>query len=247
MNINFLVQPEKGTVVVSDEHGNMTFREYQDNIKDVLFLEDIVEGLEKDYDKLNEDKEKNNANIADIEKEIEEAPIWQKRADKMWYGTSIGAFTLPTFLGYIVNVPNLKTNVLEQLQNIEVLKSTQFGICMGIIGAGSLLLTRYKAKKENREANQSELENAEADKKDLKLKLFFTKHILFEYKNRLMYESQKKQKLNLQNMPTGIQEVSYSETLKGLREYIEKLYQENKGSEQEVVENNQVLGRFKEI
>ncbi len=246
MNIDFLVDKENKRVVVSNEHGNMTFREYQDNIKDVLFLEDIVEGLENDFNKLNEEKEKADANVIDIEKRIGEAPIWQKRADKRWYGTSMGAFTFSAFLGYAVNVSDLKANVLEQLQNIEVLNSTRFGVNMGIIFASVILITRYRIRKEKREENQEDLENVEAEIKDLKLKLFFTKHILFDYKDRLMYELQKKQKSNLQNMPVGIQEISYSEPLENLRNYIKKLYEENKENKQETTkEDNQILGRFK--
>lgn len=186
MNINFFIQPEKGTVVVSDEHGNMTFREYQDNIKDVLFLEDIVEGLEKDYSELNEDKEKNNANITDIEKRMEEAPIWQKRANKLDFLKGIGMFSLATFLGYAAKVPDLKLNVLEQLQNTDVLNSTLNAAGIGLLGNGCLFGCIYKLRKEDREEKQAELETAEIEQKDLKLKLFFTKHILFEYKNRLI-------------------------------------------------------------
>lgn len=82
MNINFLVQPEKENVIVSDAEGKMKVREYQDNIKDILILENIVEGLEKDFNLLNQEKEENDVKIEDLERQIVEGASWKKRADK---------------------------------------------------------------------------------------------------------------------------------------------------------------------
>lgn len=246
MNINFKIDKEKENVIVSNEKGTMETREYQDNIKDVLILEDVVEGLEKELDKLNQHHKEVETNRANFEKRINEAPQKQKRADKKWYGFSIWAFVFPTFLGYATKVSDLKTNVFEQLHNTEVLASTQFSACVGFIFASSALLTRYRWKNANWKENQEELENAKTEESNLKIELFYTREILFKYRELLMYQSKDKQKSNLQNMSAEIQEVSYFATLEGLRSYIKQLCQQY--NEQRTLEDdNEILRRIKEL
>lgn len=90
----------------------MTVREYQDNIKDVLFLEEIVEGLEKDFSDLSQEKELVEKRRTNIENRIKEAPVYQKRMNKKYLLSAAGVFSGSTFLGYRSSVIDLKLNVL---------------------------------------------------------------------------------------------------------------------------------------
>lgn len=238
MNINFIVDKEKEKVIVSNEEGKLEVRDYQDNIKDVFILENIVEGLESDFNLLNQKQEENDANIEDLNNQVVEDASWKKRADKRWFWTGVGITIFSTSLGYIAEVPDLNPNIIEQLQNIEVLKSTSFGLGFGFLADGVLYKTRNSLRKQYHE--EEDLVDLEKEQKQLKLELFYTRHVLYENKNRLLYIAQQKEKLNLQNMSTEIQKVPYLEPLENIRAYLRQLVQENKDSQ-----NGQTLERIK--
>ena len=103
---------------------------------------------------------------------------------------------------------------------METLKSTLFGLGFGFLGDVALYKTRNSLRKQYHE--EEDLVNLEKDNKDLEIKLFYTRNVLYENKNRLLYISQQKQKLNLQNMSTEIQDVPYLEILENQRAYLKQ-------------------------
>lgn len=50
MNINFKLNKDEECIIVSDENGLMEIREYQDNIRDILILEDVIAEQKSDLE-----------------------------------------------------------------------------------------------------------------------------------------------------------------------------------------------------
>lgn len=89
MNINFIVDKEKERVIVSNEEGKLEVREYQDNIEEVFILENIVEGLENNFNLLNQKQEENDKTYWDNDDNDDSAYYTHHLATKIGY-TGIG-------------------------------------------------------------------------------------------------------------------------------------------------------------
>lgn len=128
--------------------------------------ENIVESLETDLDKLNTKLEEMDLKINDLEKIAMNAPIWKKRMDRKWLLGGIGITAMTISLSYIAEASNIDANVLEQLKNIEVLKSTSFGVGFSILADLVMLHTRSSLRKQYHE--EEDLKEAEQENQDLK-------------------------------------------------------------------------------
>lgn len=236
MNINFLIDKEEERVIVSNKKGTMKPREYQDNIKEILIKEDVVEELEQDYKSLKINRVSLEGRLEDT---IEKIKKCKKEKKGYWIIIFFILFGIPPlleiFLYLIVEQFGIVTN-LAIGATIDVFLSP---IIYLLIRASNSPFVQIKVLKK-------EKEEFEKYKEEVDLEIAALVQVITKNKAELDELREQKEKNNIDRMPIDVQQISYREALEQELSYLTQLQQDTKADEQEETEkNSSILGRFK--
>ena len=245
MNINFLVEKEKERVVVSNQKGTMNPREYQDNIKEILIKEDVVEELESKLILKKESKKvyEQKANDTDlkIKKEKNNWKSFKLNFVKAMAGIPIGLLFVFIFCEWIVG------NELVQISVQQLIAVLKLGGTVDLVAF--ILVSIYMIRSED--SCLSQIKQLTEDKKyidnlikNLDLEIAALVQVITKNKAELNELREQKEKNNIDRMPIDVQQI-YRETLEQELSYLTQLREETKADEQEETEkNSSILGRF---
>lgn len=249
MNINFKINKEEENVIVSNEKGTIETREYQDNIKDILVLEDVVEGLEHDLDGIEKERIKNEQKIKDIDFEIQEKKTWRffkKALLEILIGLPPFFCFVSIFSKWIIEEPiQISLSFFSEallvggILDVIVIIYSLFIIC-----SRNFSLMRTKQLNEDRESTERIV-------KRLDLEISCLEQILTKNKEELHHLLEQKEQNNIQNMSNEILKVSYQDALEIQRTLLSQMQYQRSCEEKQKQETTQskdmTLRRFKRL